>query len=198
MTSPDPKSPNKGSAAAGEGGGMLPALLAGAGILLVAGLFIFGGDDEKAASEAKDSKTASANAHTAGAAGKGGVATRQADDANKTSHPRPKLNPRIANAVVTEGMAPSPNKPQKPTSFESSADEIAYWEEELRSADSMLEIRQRAADYAPSAEEKIRENGTPEDLAEFQKRLDVVNDNLEKAKARVAEVEDKLNELRGG
>jgi hypothetical protein len=193
MTSPDPKSPNKD--AAGEGGGMLPALLAGAGILLVAGLFIFGGDDETA-TEAKDQKTANANAHSAGGA-KSGVAARQADDANKTAN-KPRLNPRIANAVVTEGMAPSPNKKPEPTSFESSADEIVYWEEQLRSAESMLEIRQRAADYAPSAEDKIREKGSPEDLAEFQKRLVVVSDNLEKAQARVAEVEAKLKTLRGG
>ena len=190
MTSPDPKSPNK---AAGEGGGMLPAVLAGAGILLVAGLFIFGGDDETA-SEAKDPKTASANAHSAGSA-QPGVAARQADAAN-SNQTKPRLNPRIAKAVVTEGMAPSPNKKPEPTSFASTAEEMAYWEEELRSAENMLEIRQRAADYAPSAEEKIRQNGTPEDLAQFQKRLVVVTDNLEKAKARVAEVEAKLEALR--
>lgn len=193
MTSPDPKSPNQ----AGEGGGLLPALLAGAGILLVAGLFIFGGDDEKTASEAKDQKSANASAHTANG-GKPGVASRQADDATKTSAPRPKLNPRIAKAVVTEGMAPQPSKEPEPTSFESSADEIAYWEGELRTAESMLEMRQRAADYAPKSEDDIRRNGTPEDLAEFQKRIVVVNDNLEKAKARVAEVEAKLEDLRGG
>ncbi len=175
---------------------MLPALLAGAGILLVAGLFIFGGDDE-AASEAKDPKTASAAAHTADRSGKPGVAARESEAANQASKPKPRLNPRIANAVVTEGMSPEPKKPE-PTSFASSAEEIAYWEEQLRVAESQLEMRQRAADYAPSAEDDIRRNGTAEDLAEFQKRLVVVNDNLSKAKARVEEVEEKLASLRGG
>jgi hypothetical protein len=191
MTS-DPKSPNPAPA---EGGGMLPALLAGAGILLVAGLFIFGGDDDKA-TEGKDGKTASANAQTANGR-KGGVAARRADDARETSKPQPKLNPRLANAIVTDGMAPTPNKKPEPTSFASNSDEIAYWEDELRSAESMLEIRQRAADYAPAAESKIRDNGSAQDLEEFQKRIEVVNTNLDKAKARVTEVEDKLAALKG-
>ena len=174
---------------------MLPALLAGAGILLVAGLFIFGGDDDKA-TEAKNAKTASANAQTANGP-KGGIAARRSDDATQTSKPQPKLNPRLANAIVTDGMAPTPNKKPEPTSFESNADEITYWEDQLRSAESDLEIRQKAADYAPAAETRIRDNGTPEDLAEFQKRIEVVNTNLEKAKARVTEVEDKLAALKG-
>ena len=89
---------------------MLPALLAGAGILLVAGLFIFGGDDEKeAANKTKAQQTANANAHTANRDGKGGVASRPTDDATESAsgRPKPRLNPRIANAVVTEGMSPS-------------------------------------------------------------------------------------------
>jgi hypothetical protein len=191
MTSPDPKSnPN----ASGEGGGMLPALLAGAGILLVAGLFIFGGDDEKAADKTKDQKTATADAQKAGRAG--GVGSRQIDDATQTSKPKPRLNPRIANAVVTEGMAPSPNKKEEPTSFESTDAEIAYWEEELRAAESNLDIRQRAAEMAPATAEKIREKGNADEIAQIERRLEVVNDNLEKAKARVAEVEAKLEALR--
>src|SRR5690606_30295162 len=100
------------------------------------------------------------------------------DDASKTSRPQPKLNPRIANAIVTEGMAPSPNKKEKPTSFASTAEEIAYWEEELRAAEDNLRIRELAAERAPGHEAKIRENGTAEDLAQFQKRLEVVADNL--------------------
>jgi hypothetical protein len=197
MTSSDPKStPNT----ANEGGGLLPALLAGAGILLVAGLFIFGGDDDdkKAAGGAKDPKASAAGmqAGAGGASGSAGVNSRPTDDANKTSRPQPKLNPRIANAIVTEGMSPSPNKKERPSNFDSVADEIAYWEAELRSAEDNLQIREMAAERAPSAEAKIREHGTAQDLAEFQKRIEVVNDNLVQAKARVAEVEAKLAELR--
>jgi hypothetical protein len=197
MTSSDPKStPNT----ANEGGGLLPALLAGAGILLVAGLFIFGGDDDKTAtSGAKDPKASAAGMQAGAGGARGsaaGVDSRPTDDANKTSRPQAKLNPRIANAVVTEGMSPSPNKKEKPSSFDSVADEIAYWEAELRSAEDNLQIREMAAERAPSAEAKIREHGSAQDLAEFQKRIEVVNDNLEQAKARVAEVEAKLAELR--
>lgn len=176
---------------------MLPALLAGAGILLVAGLFIFGGDDEQAADKTKDQKTATANAQQAGRSG-GGVAARPTDAPSRTSQPKPKLNPRIANAIVTEGMAPSPNKKEEPTSFDSDEDEIAYWEEELRAAEANLDIRQRAAELAPATADKIREKGNPDEIAQIERRLEVVNDNLEKAKARVAEVEGKLQELRGG
>jgi hypothetical protein len=176
---------------------MLPALLAGAGILIVAGLFIFGGDDEKtAADKTKDQKSSMANAQQADHSG--GVASRQTGDASQTSRPKPTLNPRIANAVVTEGMAPSPNKKEVPSSFDSKDDEIAYWEEELRAAETNLDMRERAAEMAPATADKIREKGNPDEIAQIERRLEVVNDNLEKAKARVAEVESKLAELRGG
>jgi hypothetical protein len=197
MTSPDPKStPNT----AGEGGGLLPALLAGAGILLVAGLFIFGGDDEQQADgKTKDQKTATADAQKAGrVGGVGGVGSRPTDGASQSSRPKPRLNPRIANAVVTEGMAPSPNKKTEPTTFKSTEDEIAYWEAELRAAETNLDMRERASEMAPATAEKIREKGDPNEIAQFERRLQVVADNLEKAKARVAEVEGKLEDLRGG
>lgn len=198
MTSPDSKSDPKSTPnAQAEGGGMLPALLAGAGILAVAALFIFGGDDEKTAKEAADPKAQQASAQKAGGP-TGGVASRQADDATKTSRPEPRLNPRIANAIVTDGMAPVPNKKPEPTSWGSVDEEIAYWENELRDANRMLELRQQSSDRVPAQEERIRQNGTPEDLAEFQTRKQVVADNLEKAQARVDEVQLKLSKLRGG
>jgi hypothetical protein len=194
MTSPDPKStPN----AQAEGGGMLPALLAGAGILAVAALFIFGGDDEKDAKQVdkNDPKAQQASARAGG--DPGGVAGRQVDDATETSRPKPRLNPRIANAIVTEGMAPVPNKKPEPTSWESVEAEIAYWEAELLDATRMLEIRQKSAERVPAEEERIRQNGTPEDLAQFQGRKQIVADNLAKAQARVTDVELKLQKLRG-
>jgi hypothetical protein len=194
MNSPDPKStPN----AQAEGGGMLPALLAGAGILAVAALFIFGGDDEKDAKQAaKDAKTQQQASAQAIEQPKGGVASRQVDDAT-AARPKPRLNPRIANAIVTDGMAPVPNKKPDPTTWDSEDEEIAYWEEELRDANAMLDIRKQASERVPGEEEKIRQNGTPEDLAEFQTRKQVVADNLAKAQARVELVEGKLKELRG-
>lgn len=178
---------------------MLPALLAGAGILAVAALFIFGGDDD--AKEAAQNK-GDAQAHSSSAQSatnpKGGVAARQVDGADKTARPKPRLNPRIADAVVTEGMAPMPNKKPEPTSWDSVDDEIAYWEDQLRDANRMLEIRQRAQEHVPKQEEKIRERGTPEDIAQFEQRKVVVADNLERAQARVDEVEHKLQGLQGG
>jgi hypothetical protein len=176
---------------------MLPALLAGAGILAVAALFIFGGDDEKDAKQVdkNDPKAQQASARAGG--DPGGVAGRQVDDATETSRPKPRLNPRIANAIVTEGMAPVPNKKPEPTSWESVEAEIAYWEAELLDATRMLEIRQKSAERVPAEEERIRQNGTPEDLAQFQGRKQIVADNLAKAQARVTDVELKLQKLRG-
>jgi hypothetical protein len=200
MTSPDSKSDPKSTPnAQTDGGGMLPALLAGAGILAVAALFIFGGDDDQkdAKQQVKDPTAQQASAQQAAGGPNGGVANRQTDDANQGSRPKPRLNPRIADAIVTDGMAPVPNKKPEPTSWESTDEEIAYWEEELRDANRMLEIRQQASERVPAQEERIRQGGTPEDLAEFQVRKQIVADNLEKARARVDEVEVKLSKLRG-
>ena len=197
MTSPEPK-PNQNTEEAG--GGMLPALLAGAGILAVAALFIFGGDDDSKteATQNKDGQAAHSSSAQTGANPKGGVAARQADKATNSGRPTPRLNPRIADAVVTEGMAPAPNKKPEPTSWGSVDEEIVYWEDQLREANRMLEIRERASEHVPRQEEKIRELGSPEDLAEFQQRKVVVASNLERAQSRVDEVQLKLQNLRGG
>lgn len=199
MTSPDSKSDPKSTPnAQAEGGGMLPALLAGAGILAVAALFIFGGDDEKDAKQIADAKAQQASAQQRAGGPNGGVASRQADDATPNPKPKPRLNPRIADAVVTDGMSPLPNKKPEPTSWGSVDEEIAYWEAELVDAKRMLAMRETSSERVPATEERIRQNGTPEDLAEFQARKQVVADNLEKAQARVQEVELKLSKLRGG
>jgi hypothetical protein len=190
MTSPDAK-PQEG------GGGMLPALLAGAGILIVAGLLIFGGDDDKAAKQAegKDAKSASMQSKAGSGGNKAGLATREVDPASQPKD-GPKLNPRIANSIVTGGMAPG--KPPEPTSFESVAAEIAYWEDELREANRMLEIREAAVERIPEIEEAIRTGNDPVNgLKEFENRKKVVADNLDRAKKRVEEVEGKLAKLRG-
>jgi hypothetical protein len=190
MTSPDAKPQ--------EGGGMLPALLAGAGILIVAGLLIFGGEDDAAERSEAEGKTKSASAQTkAGSEGKQGMATRNVDDPTApTAQNKPKLNPRIANSIVTGGMAPG--KKEEPTSFASVDDEIAYWEDELREANRMLEIRERAVEHIPQIEEAIRNGNDPVNgLKEFETRKKVVQDNLERAQKRVEEVEGKLDKLKG-
>ncbi len=180
---------------------MLPALLAGAGILIVAGLLIFGGngDDDAAKRSQATSKTKSANSQTKAGADNSGLAAREVDDAtNPAVANKPKLNPRIANAIVTGGMAPDPGKKEVPTSFGSVADEIVYWEDELRDANRMLEIRERAVEHIPQIEDAIRNGNDPVNgLEQFESRKKVVNDNLDRAKKRVEEVEGKLTKLRG-
>lgn len=180
---------------------MLPALLAGAGILAVAALFIFGDSDEaKQADKDGQANAASASANASANAGSqpaAGVRARQVDGADKTARVQPKLNPRIANAIVTEGMAPTPNKPEVPESFPSKDAEIAYWEQELDKATAMLETRQRAQDRIPRKEQEIRETGTPEELADFERRKQIVANNLQRATDRVDEIEEKLVALRG-
>jgi hypothetical protein len=190
MTSPDAKPQ--------EGGGMLPALLAGAGILIVAGLLIFGGDDDAAKrSEADKAKSASVQSKAGDGSGKSGVAARNVDDpTNPGAQTKHKLNPRIANSIVTGGMAPT--KEPEPTSFASVDDEITYWEDELRDANRMLEIRERAVEHIPQIEQSIRDGNDPVNgLKEFEARKKVVADNLDRAKKRVEEVEGKLAKLKG-
>ncbi|EDM77577.1 hypothetical protein PPSIR1_02793 [Plesiocystis pacifica SIR-1] len=180
---------------------MLPAILAGAGILLIGGLLFFGGDDDK--KEAKQAKTdtkASASADTAKSkSGSGGVAARPTDDAKPSpKRTKPKLNPVVENAIVTNGMAPDPGKKKEPTSFDSVEDEIAYWEDRLVAANRNLEIRQMAVERTPKIEEKIRNGNDPVNgLKEFEKRKQVVKDNLEKAEAEVEAIELKLSGLKG-
>lgn len=179
---------------------MLPAALAGAGILLVGALFFFGGDDDddKTAKQQDDKAQHAASTHTNGG-GKGGVAARAVDKPSKGDRSQPKLNPRVANAIVGGGMAPEKSgKDDPPTSFDSEEDEIVYWEDQLREANRMLEIRERAVEHIPKIEESIRNGNDPENgLIEFERRKKVVHDNLERAQERVEEVETKLEELRG-
>lgn len=186
---------------------MLPALLAGVGILLVGALFFFGGDDDDKAKQADNKTARNASAQTARANGKNtasarnGVAGRQSDEANQQNRrPKPRLNPAIGEAVLGEGMGPAPKSGAQgdPETFESQEDEITYWEDELREANRMLEIRERAVERIPTIEEKIRNGNDPEGgLIEFEKRKEVVRKNLEKAQARVEEVEGKLEDLKG-
>lgn len=178
---------------------MLPALLAGAGILAVAALFIFGGDDDsaKTAIETKDEQGVNAGSSNKAGDPKGGIAERRVDGANEGARPKPKLNPRIANAVITEGMAPTPHKEPVPDSFPSTEAEIEYWEGRLVKATNLLESRERSAEHVPKAEARIRENGTPEELADFERRKEIVAANLERAQTEVAEIEAKLVALRG-
>ncbi|MFV8754675.1 hypothetical protein ACNOYE_29360 [Nannocystaceae bacterium ST9] len=194
MNSPDVK-PQEG------GGGMLPALLAGAGILIVAGLLIFGGgdDDDDAAKRSEANKTKSASSQSKAGGGKSGMASREVDEATSPgAQNKPKLNPRIANSIVTGGMAPDSGKKEEPTSFASVDDEITYWEDELREANRMLEIRERAVEHIPQIEEAIKNGNDPVNgLKEFENRKKVVNDNLDRAKKRVEEVEGKLAKLGG-
>lgn len=197
MTSPDPKS-SKGPES--EGGGLLPAALAGVGILLVAGLILFGGDDKSdEAAQNQDGKSQHSASAQSARGGKGGVAARAVDKPSNSNRVQPKLNPRVANAIVGGGMAPEKAEDdEEPTSFDSKEDEIVYWEDQLREANRMLEIRERAVEHIPRIEEKIREGNDPVNgLADFERRKQVVKDNLEKAQKRVTEVEDKLAALRG-
>ncbi len=178
---------------------MLPALLAGAGILIVAGLLIFGGDDEDktAKREGTGEKSQSANVQTNSGGAQTGVAARQTDEATPAAG-KAKLNPRIANSIVTGGMSPTSEKKEDPTSFASKNDEITYWEDQLREAERLLEIRERAVDHIPKTEQAIREGNDPENgLKEFEKRKKVVQENLDKAQKRVEDIEAKLEELRG-
>jgi hypothetical protein len=182
-----------------RGGGILPAALAGIGILVVAGIFIFGGgdDDEK---DKKDSAAAKRERSKDGARkDRGGVESRRADDATTPSRKTPKLNPRFAGKLPTGGMAPerAPAK-EEPTSFASTAEERDYWRGRVDEAQRMVEMRQRAIDRLPRLEQSIRDGNDPENgMKEFERRKEVVEENLERDTAKLDEAKAKLESLGG-
>ena len=84
MTSSDAKKPAEGGNANEEGGSMLPTLLAGAGILIVAGLMIFWPDSSTQATKKAGGENAAASDGAKGAvSNRGGVPAREADEADE-------------------------------------------------------------------------------------------------------------------
>lgn len=177
---------------------MLPTLLAGAGILVVAGLMIFWPDDSTRTAK-KSSDKVGANAGKDGAGGPGGVPASDADKANSRGQGEPRIKPRINPRLqpATEfGMSPNPGT-NKPPKFTDADEEISYWETQLSEAERVLKMRERAIERLPKIKEQIMNGNDPEaGLVAFERREQIIHENLGKQKDKVSELGEKVDALK--
>ncbi len=188
-------------------GGLVPAILAGAGILAVVGLLVFwpSGDDDAKGGKEKDGAVADGRgkaSRTNGgknkpdARGGGGVAVRAVDDATPGGSAVGKVNPRMLPKSV--GMAPGLPEEEEPPKFKDVQDEIAWYETKLQTANTQVEARRKNAARLTKMKEKAEDSPDPGGaLARYEKSKKIVEGNLTKAEAKVATIEKKLSELRG-
>lgn len=182
-------------------GSIWPAAIAGAGLLLAGGLMVFwdGGEEGK---RRADKKAQAANASANGGAGgraavSGGVDPRRVDEAKRG--PRrgtAVVNPRVGGTREFGGMAPQ-NKKKEPPTFDSPEEELEYYEKELESARSVLEMRERAVKRLPKIKEQVMNGSDPDTGLEiYEKRAKRVEENLEESKGKVSDLEKQVEGLR--
>lgn len=193
----------KGDTAKDEEQNLLPTVLAGAGILVVAALLIFWpSDDDKGGSA--DGKAAASGSGKGEAAG-GGAAGRAAGvgarsiDAPTTPEGRGTRNPAIKLPAGGRGMAPVPEAtPTDPPPTASTADKIAFYEKRLEQAIRVRDTRKQFVDRLPEMQSRIEQSKDPDaGMKTFEKRKAIVEDNYAKAQADVDDIEKKLAALRG-
>jgi len=195
MTSSDAKKPAEGGKPGEEGGSMLPTLLAGAGILIVAGLMIFWPDSSTQATKKAGGPNAASHEGAKGAvSSRGGVAAREADEAKAAPAKKYKVNPRLRPATQM-GMSPNPPS-NEPPEFNDADEELEYWRTQLSEAKRVLGLREKAIERLPQIREQIMAGNDPEGgLKAFEKRETVIHDNLGKQKDKVKELEEKVGAL---
>lgn len=177
--------------------GSLGAVLIGGAILVVAALLIFWPDGDSASQTpgGAGGRGNAAQASTAGssAAGSGqarsGVAPRENDPAEGRVTAR--VNPALS--MPNRGMAPPKSPTPEPTSFPSAAAEIAYYEKKLEEARNDLTARTTFLERMKRMKENAK---TPADVTRAESRSVVVQQNYDKAKQKVADLEQKLATLR--
>jgi hypothetical protein len=182
-------------------GGLLPAALAGAGILLFAALLIFGTGDEAEPAAAKNA-AGQAKAKS-GPVGKAGVASRPVDSARRapteTAAPPPpkhRINPAVQELLVTDEMRdPSAAPPSRPV-FDTPEEERIFVQKQLDGAKRLLENRTRSLEKFTRLEEEAKNGPNPDEaldaLTEKKTRLERA---IEHSNAQVAKFEAKLAEL---
>lgn len=174
---------------------LLPAVVAAAVILLLAAALIFWpSDDDGSDTDARADRSSDHSQARAGNEVEGGIRGREIDEA--TGRPKPRINPALRLPEL--GTAPAPPDPGPPE-FETTEDEIAWYEKRLDAARAQVKNRERFVERLPRARERFEER-YPDAATRreaWQQREDTVRDNLEQARARVTELETKLSELRG-
>lgn len=181
---------------------ILPTVLAGLGILAVAALLIFWPSDDDARGGKNGAAGADASvADGSSARGKGGrgvgIGSRSVDAATRPDSAS-RLNPNTRHNSGL-GMAPVPEAaPKDPPASASTVDKIAFYEKRLEQALHNRDQRKKFADKLSAAKARAEASDDPQRrLQVFEKRKQVVEENYEKAKREVEEIEQKLAELRG-
>lgn len=205
MESKSNEAPKAGEAS--ERKSMMP-VVAGVGVLaaIIAAIALWPRSDaaDAAGGKGKD-KGAAASSDRAGKSGdpsgsgkQGGVAARAYDSPSAPGQSG-KINPAIR--LPNLGMAPEgavPAEPEKPPVFANKAEEIKWYEARLVRANQTLESRQKFVDRLPATKERVAAGPDPQrQLEVFEGRKKIVEENLAKAQADVAEIQRKLEELRG-
>ena len=195
-------------------GGLGPALLVGLVILAVVGALVFwpSGDGPSGGKDgAKGGKAAAAAQGRAGKAdgkggasakGPGGIARRDADDPARAGgeegqiEAKYKMNPAI-KLPQGIGLAPGVPKDEPPPKFETTEEEITWYEQKLVRAETHLEMRRKATERLERWRKKAEESDDQTKLAQYDKRAEVVNENYKRAQKKVKDIEAKIAELRG-
>lgn len=202
MTDPAPSMPPP----AEDPQGSLGAVLIGGAILLIAGLFIFWPDSDAATAAARTAAgqgAAAQGSNTVAGDGKGGangglargIDPRDYDPAQGAQSGE-KSQVRITPGLMAPnlGMAPPPTPVPEPTSFASTAEEIAYVEKKLAQARADLDARATFVERM----QKIQQQGKSVDEDERNAaRAKVVQQNYEAARLKVEALEKRLKSLRG-
>jgi hypothetical protein len=176
---------------------------------VVAALVFWPSNDKAEGDKRVDAKSGAAAAQGRSAAGKdgpgakgpGGVQARNVDEASRNdpssdAETEFKLNPavRLPRGI---GMAPGVPPEEPPPKFDTKEEEIAWWEAKLGRANTQLEMRKKATERLAKWKERAEQSDNPDqELARYDQRAEVVNENYKKAQAKVAELEKKVEELR--
>lgn len=95
-------------------------------------------------------------------------------------------------------MAPSVPAEEPPPKFESVDDEISWYEGKLERANSLLATRNKNLKRLDRIKQNAEESDNPSGaLARYESSKKIVEKNLASAQAKVAELEQKLADLRG-
>ncbi len=183
---------------------VLPTVLAGAGILAVAALLIFWPSDDDAGKAGAGGGKANAAASAKGGGADGprgraaGVGARPSDAAT-TPPGSSNRNPAIKFPSGGGGMAPMPEvTPKDPPPDASTGDKIAFYEKRLETALRVQDSRKKFTERLAGLKERIEASPNPEQgMRTYERRKEIVEENYDKAKKDVADIEAKLAELRG-
>jgi len=191
---PNSTSSAPGTAPAEEPQGALGAVLIGGAILVIAALLIFWPSSDTAGEAGgKGGRGGGQQAYNGDGEGDGktrGISPREVDPAEA----RIAVTPRVREGILapTNGMAMVPTREPEPTSFPSVAAEITYLEKKLVEARSNLESRAVFLERM----KKMQQSAPVSEYERTSARAKVVQDNYDKAQARVDDLEYKIKLLR--